>query len=370
MNAVICGYGVVGKGIEILAKPLNDIHIKYIYVRKEKENLPRFTNNENIVTQDDVDIVFECLNGLEPANTLIQKALKAKKHVITSNKAVVATYLDTYLELEKEYGGTIQVEACVAGGIPFIDGLLKLKRLEALEGYEGIFNGTSNYILDCMQKDHLDFNDVLKDAQEKGYAEKDPTNDIDGIDVYYKTKIANSIAFNTSIVDIPYFTGIRTINKLDIQFAKMNHKVIRHVSIARQKGNKIISIIAPACLDTSDFLSIVPSNYNAQKILAKSFDTLGYYGQGAGQLPTAQAMMQNALDVLENKIRKISYTDKKEFDTNLLKLDWIVRSTIDLSKYYAVAKKEENYYWIHDQDMSIIEKVKELDKDSFIAIWR
>ena len=164
MNAVILGYGVVGKGIEILTNSLDDISIKYVYVRKEKENLPYFSNNEDMVVQDDIDIVFECLNGLEPANTLIQKALKKGKHVISSNKAVVATYLDTYLELEKEYGGSIQVEACVAGGIPFIDALLKLKRLEPLQGYEGIFNGTSNYILDSMQKNNLDFEDVLKEA--------------------------------------------------------------------------------------------------------------------------------------------------------------------------------------------------------------
>lgn len=98
--------------------------------------------------------------------------MKKGKHVISSNKAVVATYLDTYLELEEEYGGSIQVEACVAGGIPFIDALLKLKRLEPLQGYEGIFNGTSNYILDSMQKNNLDFEDVLKEAQDKGYAEK------------------------------------------------------------------------------------------------------------------------------------------------------------------------------------------------------
>ena len=244
MNAVILGYGVVGKGIEILAKALDDINIKYVYVRKEKENLPYFSNNEDMVVQDDIDIVFECLNGLEPANTLIQKALKKGKHVISSNKAVVATYLDTYLELEKEYGGSIQVEACVAGGIPFIDALLKLKRLEPLQGYEGIFNGTSNYILDSMQKNNLDFEDVLKQAQEKGYAEKDPSNDIDGVDVYYKTKISNSLAFNTPIVDIPYYAGIRTIKMLDIKFIKMNNKVLRHLSISRQIGDKIISMVS------------------------------------------------------------------------------------------------------------------------------
>ena len=317
MNAVILGYGVVGKGIEILTNSLDDINIKYVYVRKEKENLPYFSNNEDMVVQDDIDIVFECLNGLEPANTLIQKALKKGKHVISSNKAVVATYLDTYLELEKEYGGSIQVEACVAGGIPFIDALLKLKRLEPLQGYEGIFNGTSNYILDSMQKNNLDFEDVLKQAQEKGYAEKDPSNDIDGVDVYYKTKISNSLAFNTPIVDIPYYAGIRTIKMLDIKFIKMNNKVLRHLSISRQIGDKIISIIAPCCMDENDFLANVPSNYNAQKILSHSFDTLGYYGQGAGQLPTAQAMVQNA------PTKKAPNRKEKENETKIpMAKDW------------------------------------------------
>ena len=366
MNAVILGYGVVGKGIEILAQSLKDIHIQHIFVRKEKENLPYFTNNENIVIQDDVDIVFECLNGLEPANTLIQNALKHGKHVISSNKAVVATYLDTYLELEEKYHGSIQVEACVAGGIPFIDALLKLKRLEPLQGYEG----TSNYILDSMQKNNLDFEDVLKQAQDKGYAEKDPSNDIDGVDVYYKTKISNSLAFSTPIVDIPYYAGIRTIKMLDIKFIKMNNKVLRHLSISKQAGNKIISIIAPCCMDENDFLANVPDNYNAQKILSESFDTLGYYGQGAGQLPTAQAMLQNALDTLENKERKIKCTSLKQFDPHLLKETWLVRCDVPLEKYYPILKKEANYYWIENQDMTIIQKVKELDPNSFIALWR
>ena len=150
----------------------------------------------------------------------------------------------------------------------------------------------------------------------------------------------------------------------------MNNKVIRHLSISRQIGDKIISIIAPCCMDENDFLANVPNNYNAQKILSNSFDTLGYYGQGAGQLPTAQAMMQNALDTLENRERKIIYSTPKEFDTHLLKETWLVRTDIPLENYYSISKKEANYYWIEDQDMSIIQKVRELDKNSFIALWR
>ena len=143
---------------------------------------------------------------------------------------------------------------------------------------------------------------------------------------------------------------------LDIKFIKMNNKVIRHLSVSRQIGDKIISIIAPCCMNESDFLANVPSNYNAQKILSNSFDTLGYYGQGAGQLPTAQAMMQNALDTLENKERKIIYSTPKEFDTSLLKETWIVRTDVSLEDYYPILKKEANYYWIENQDMSIIKK--------------
>ena len=157
MNITLCGYGVVGKGVEKLCELTNDLNIQYIYVRKEKEDLPRFSNEEHIVEDPSIDIVMECMNGLEPANTLIRKALKAKKHVITSNKAVIATYLEDYLDLAKDNDSTIQIEACVAGGIPFLDALLKLQRLEPIQGYEGIFNGTSNYILDQMTKNALDY---------------------------------------------------------------------------------------------------------------------------------------------------------------------------------------------------------------------
>ena len=157
---------------------------------------------------------------------------------------------------------------------------------------------------------------------------------------------------------------------LDIKFIKMNNKVLRHLSISRQIGDKIISIIAPCCMNENDFLANVPSNYNAQKILSHSFDTLGYYGQGAGQLPTAQAMVQNALDTLEDKERKIVYAKPKEFDTSLLKETWLIRSEVALENYYPIQKKEANYYWIENQDMSIIKKVKELDKNSFITLWR
>lgn len=368
MNITLCGYGVVGKGVEKLCECIPELNLRYIYVRKEKEALPRFSNDESIVEDASIDIVMECMNGLEPANTLIRKALKAKKHVITSNKAVIATYLEDYLELAKKYETTIQIEACVAGGIPFLDALLKLQRLEPIQGYEGIFNGTSNYILDQMTKNSLDYEVALKNAQELGYAEKDPTNDVEGIDVYYKAIISNMLAYKTQKIKLQKPIGISKISNTDIALANKYGKIIRHLAISVCKDQKVCTIIAPAFLDNGNFLANVENNYNAQTIHASSFETLGYLGQGAGQLATAQAMMQNAIDTLENKERTITLTNTYTYDETLIKEDWIIRSNKELTIDYI--KKEGPYYWIKKTDQKIIEEIMDQDKNAMIAIWR
>lgn len=368
MNITLCGYGVVGKGVEKLCEHNNDLNIQYIYVRKEKEKLPHFSNDEYIVEDPSIDIVMECMNGVEPANTLIRKALKAGKHVITSNKAVIAMYLEDYLKLAEENDTTIQIEACVAGGIPFLDALLKLQRLEPIQGYEGIFNGTSNYILDQMTKSALDYEAALKEAQELGYAEKDPTNDVEGIDVYYKAVISNMLAYRTKKLKLQRPIGISKISNTDITLAKKYKKSIRHLAVSVCKDKKICTIIAPAFLDNKTFLANVENNYNAQTIHAASFETLGYLGQGAGQSATAQAMMQNAIDTLENKERKITLTNSYTYDETLIKENWIIRSDKELKINYT--KKEGSYYWMEQMDQRIIQEIMEQDKDAMIAIWR
>ena len=195
MQAVLLGYGTVGKGVEKLVNTVDGLDMKAVFVLPEFEDLPYFSNDgEGLVTDQDVDVVFECLSGTEPSNTLIRKALQAGKHVITSNKATVAPNLEDYVKLAEENGGSIQIEASVAGGIPFLDAVLKLQKLEDLNGFEGIFNGTSNYILDQMQKEGQDLSTALRDAQAMGYAEANPTNDVEGMDVWYKTVITNMLA--------------------------------------------------------------------------------------------------------------------------------------------------------------------------------
>lgn len=371
MNAVLLGYGTIGKGVEILCQNIEEINLKQVFVRPSKVKKPYFDSDGiQMVSNPDVDIVFECLNGIEPANALITCALEHGKHVITSNKAVVSYNLERYIQLCKRYGGTIQIEACVAGGIPFLDAVLKLSQLEDLQGYEGIFNGTSNYILDQMQKHNLDFSIALKQAQELGYAEADPTNDIEGIDAFYKANITNMLAYHTknTTMHAPY--GISKISKCDIDFAKANQKVIRHLAISVQEGNTFSTIIAPCFLDSHHYLANVPDNYNAQLIHAHSFGQLGYFGQGAGQLATAQAMLANAIDTLQKRERKIVLNHQKEWIPDLLKPDWILRSNINLKEIFNVEPLKNHYYLVRNKSVAFIDQVLEADPDAMVAIWR
>ncbi len=462
MKAVLCGYGVVGKGVEILCANLNSISIEHVFVRKENEKKPYFTNELDVVCKPEIDIVFECLNGLEPAHTLVTKALQAGKHVITSNKALIATYLDTYLEICKETNATIQIEACVAGGIPFLDALLKLQRLEPILGYEGIFNGTSNYILDQMQKNNMSYQDALQQAKDKGYAEFDSTNDTEGIDVWYKAKIANALSYQiplkeiTAPIGISKITekdiefakkhhavirhdvwykakianalsyqiplkeitapiGISKITEKDIEFAKKHHAVIRHIALSSFQDQKLACIIAPAFYPQDHFLANVPENYNAQFIYAHSFSKLGYFGQGAGQLATAQAMVQNALDCIDHCIRlihcekqeiqswhqhfdwivrtklslkhiaaqamvqnaldcidhciRLIHCEKQEIQSWHQHFDWIVRTKLSL-KHIANQSLEQDIYLIKNQPLSVVQSIVENDKQAMIALWR
>lgn len=332
MKSVLLGYGTVGKGVEDLVKNIDGLEMTNVFVLPEFVDEPYFTNDGiGVVTNPETDIVFECLSGIEPANTLITAALEAGKHVITSNKAAVSPNLPRYLQLARENGGSFQIEASVAGGIPFLDALLKLSLLEDLSGYEGIFNGTSNYILDQMQKNDASYEEALKEAQRLGYAEANPENDVEGIDVFYKTNIANALAYKTDVQLPKKPIGISRLSKQDIELAKQAGKVIRHVSRSAAKDGKFYSVIAPAFLNQEDYLANVPSNYNAQLIYAPSFEKIGYFGQGAGRYATAQAMAANALDTLNHTERPIELNRKMLLAPSIIEENWIVRSTEDLS---------------------------------------
>lgn len=374
MNCVLLGYGTVGKNVEKQVQALSGLDMRAVYVRPAKAKEPYFTpRGEEIVSSSDTDIVFECLNGLEPANTLIRTALEHGKHVVSSNKAVLSTYLPEYIELANKYGGSIQIEASVGGGIPLIDGILKLSDAEELKGFEGILNGTCNYILSSMENSGASFDDALATAQQLGFAEADPANDILGRDVWYKTLLVASLYTKSAVRELPEPIGITKIGADEIALAKKHGKTVRHLSILKNESGSFSALIAPVFLDANDFLAAVQANFNAQKIEADSFGTLGYYGPGAGGSPTAQAMVADAINLLTGCRRPIVLDHPAAFTKDLIKENWIIRTDADLKDIEGADPEyfeEEKLWLIKDRDLNVIDEIQNKDKEAMIGVWR
>ncbi|UNT96622.1 homoserine dehydrogenase [Allobaculum mucilyticum] len=374
MNCALLGYGTVGSSVKKLADRQPGLDIRIVFVKPEFVDLPFFSNEgEAIVTDPDTEIVFECLAGVEPANTLIRKALEHGKHVISSNKAVLSANLPDYIELARKHGGSIQIEASVGGGIPLIDGILKLDRAEELKGFEGILNGTSNYILTSMEKFGTSFDDALKAAQAAGYAEADPANDIEGRDVWYKTLLVASLYTHSPVLTLPEPLGISKLSAEDIDIAKAHGKKIRHLSILKNESGSFSTLIAPVFLNENDYLASVDENFNAQKIYADSFGSLGYYGPGAGGDPTAQAMIADAINLLDGCRRPITLDRNAVYDPNLIQENWIVRTDRDLSSLPGVNTEffdADNLYLFENRTPALIEEVRVADPQAMIAVWR
>lgn len=391
MKCVLLGYGTVGREIERLASALPSLDIQHVFVRPSKVNLPYFTDQgEQIVSDPACDIVFECLNGLEPANTLIQTALRHGKHVISSNKAVISKYLNTYLDLAKSYGGSIQIEATAGGGIPVVDAILKLGLAEDLNQFEGILNGTSNYILTSMEQNGSSFEDALSRAKELGFAEADPTNDIEGIDVYYKTLILASLMTRSSITELPAPFGISRISSQDIELANAGNRTVRHIALIKNESGKHSSLIAPVFIPSDSFFSCVQKNYNAQLIYGPSFEKLGYFGQGAGGSATAQALIANALDIVNGRIRTIEFDRSSVLDKDMICTDWIVRTDLDLTGLQTMQNAtrifpdektnealagfndsvKQTYWFVPDKAQEDMMVIKEADKEAMIGVYQ
>lgn len=372
MNCVLLGYGTVGKSVEQLCQNLPELSLQHVFVRPEKANEPYFTNRgEEIVSDPQTDLVFECMNGLEPANTLIRTALRHGKHVVSSNKAVMSKYLPEYLELAKKHGGSVQIEASVGGGIPILDAILKLSQAEPLQGFEGILNGTSNYILSSMEQSGASFEEALQNAMDLGYAEADPTSDIEGIDVWYKALLAASLLCQAPILELPAPIGISHISSEDIAFAKKHGRKIRHIAKLKNENGQHSSVIAPTYVKNDDFFAAVNANYNAQLIQASSFGSLGYYGQGAGGLATAQAMVADALEAAHDRIRLISLENESTYNPELIALDWIVRTSDTQSLQELEATLLDDTYWLISQKTPAqVQKLLVQDPKAMIGVWK
>ncbi len=359
MNIAILGFGTVGTGVYKIIKKANrqtkDLHVKYILIRKNKpETMPEMTDNiDQIVKDDSVDVVVEVIGGIEPAHQYILSALRHKKSVITANKAVIAKYMDEFTNVARENNAKFYFESSVGGGIPWIQGLERALRIDDVDKIQGIFNGTSNYILDRMKKDKKSFDEVLLNAQQLGYAEADPSADIDGYDVANKLCISADIAYNTFISpddNLPVF-GIRNISYEDlVAFGKKN-LTVKLLGKSDFHDGKFDYAVEPTLCAATSMEANTPDNFNLISLHGNTVGDLKFMGQGAGQLPTANAVIQDILDILQNKAHlERDFNSGFEYVPNLMKSDYVVRSEMDIRNIFAEYQVEMHgdYFEIKD----------------------
>lgn len=310
MKIALLGFGVVGGGVWEMLRERTDMEITAVLTRRDRPELggKAVYSIDPIVNDPSIDLVVEVMGGLSPAYEYVSAALKAGKHVVTANKALVAAYYNELTALAKENGVALRCTAAVGGGIPWLTSLERVCRLDKVQSISGILNGTTNYILDVMTREGKDFAEVLSAAQELGYAEADPTADIDGWDIRRKLVISANIAFDASVQEeaIP-MAGIRGITAEDIQAFTEAGLVCRMIASAARQADGVSAVVEPTLLPKTAPEAAVPLNFNRISLNAEKLGGQAFFGQGAGRFPTASNVIQDCIDVLGGK--RAFYTD-------------------------------------------------------------
>lgn len=342
VNVGIIGYGVVGKGtvaalmdnyetvkrktgIDIVVKGVADITID----KKQNEYLSKIDivtkDAMDLITNKDIHIIVELVGGYTFAKDFVIKALENKKHVVTANKALLATYGKEIFPLSKKMGVDIGFEASVGGGIPIIRVMKEDLAVNNILEIYSIINGTANYILTKMTEEGKEFADVLKDAQKQGYAEADPTFDIEGIDSAHKLSILSSIAFSTMVdMDKVFVEGISNIKPIDIAIAKEFGCVIKLLAIAKRHGNDIEVRVHPTMIPFTNTLAQVNGVFNAVYLKSDRTGPTLHYGQGAGSVPTGAAVAGDIINIARNIASNINVRvpvlgyEKQEENINII----------------------------------------------------
>lgn len=317
VRIALLGLGNVGKGVwnilianreEIALRSGYDIEIAKILVRDVNKDrgivVPKellTTDAEEIFQDDSIKIVVEVMGGIDPAKDYILKSARKKKNIVTANKMLIATHGKEIFQEVSQNGVSINFEASVAGGIPVINAINEALTANRIEEIAGIINGTTNYILTKMTLEGMGFEEALKEAQEKGYAEADPTSDVEGIDAAYKLAILAALAFETEVdINQVYSEGITKIDSVDIEYAKEMGYVVKLLAIAKENNGKLELRVHPAMISSIHPLANVNDSFNAIFIKGNAVGDLMLYGRGAGELPTGSAVVGDIISVLRN----------------------------------------------------------------------
>lgn len=314
IKAAIMGYGTIGSGVmEVLeinqgsiAKRVGEgIEVKYVLDLRDFPGEPiqeKIVHDYKVIAEDsEVKIVVETMGGVEPAYTFVKAMLEAGKHVTTSNKALVAAKGAELIALAKEKNVNFMFEASVGGGIPIIRPLNSCLTADEIEEITGIVNGTTNYMMTKMTEEGSEFADVLKDAQAKGYAEKDPTADIEGYDACRKIAILTSLVCGQQVdfEDI-HTEGITKITATDIKYAKAMGRAIKLLASSKKTGDGYVAMVAPYLLPKTHPLYSVNDVFNAIFVHGNVLGDAMFYGSGAGKLPTASAVVADIVEMAKH----------------------------------------------------------------------
>ncbi len=314
VEIAVLGYGTVGSGVvEVLnvnGESINkrcgqEIHLKYVLDLRDFPGDPiqdKIVHDYSTILNDsDVKIIVEVMGGVEPAYTFVKQAILHGKSVCTSNKELVAAHGATLLELAKENHVNFLFEASVGGGIPIIRPLNQSLTADEIEEITGILNGTTNYILTKMTNEGADFETVLKEAQLKGYAERNPQADVEGHDACRKIAILSSLAFGMQVdYDDIYTEGITKITNEDIQYAKAMGASIKLLGTTRKENEQVCAMVAPMLIKPSHPLFSVNDVFNGIFVRGNVIGDVMFYGSGAGKLPTASAVVADVVDAAKH----------------------------------------------------------------------
>ncbi len=350
MQVGLLGIGTVGGGTfrvlsrnreEITRRAGREIRIAMVADKATDRARELVGNNAEVVddamkviTNPNIDIVVELIGGYSPAKDFVLKAIANGKHVVTANKALLAVHGNEIFAAAQKAGVMVAFEAAVAGGVPIIKALREGLTANRIEWIAGIINGTSNFILSEMRSKGKTFDEVLKEAQKLGYAEADPTFDIEGIDAAHKLTIMSAIAFGVPMqFDKAYTEGISKLTKQDIEYAEQLGYRIKLLGLTRRTANGIELRVHPTLIPTKRLIANVEGVMNAILVKGDAVGSTMYYGAGAGAEPTASAVVADLVDVTrmhtsdpEHRVPHLAFQPDQLTDTPILSMDEVETS--------------------------------------------
>lgn len=326
VNIAVMGYGTVGSGVvEVIntngdiinQRAANEINVKYVLDLRDFPGDPiqeKIVHDVDVIINDpEIKIVVEVMGGIEPAYTFVKRSLEAGKSVVTSNKALVAKHGAELLSIARDRELNFLFEASVGGGIPIIRALNSCLTADKIEEITGILNGTTNYMLSKMFYEGADYDEVLKEAQDNGYAERNPEADVEGYDACRKIAILSSLISGQQVdfEDI-YTEGITKITKQDMMYAKKLEMTIKLLASSKRHGDHLHAIVAPAMISKEHPLYNINDVFNAVFVHGNMLGDAMFYGRGAGKLPTASAVVADVVDEAKHLKRNIMTMWKNE----------------------------------------------------------